>query len=202
MKHNLIKTDKYLLVVDNKIPQPGDYMCILSRGKGGRPNKYIVVAHDKGRSAKLAAITDGASKIIAHYPLNGAPYLFAVDVLPPSWRDSGEDVDKLAREEILYNDVKREWWKQGYNKAREKYEFTKEDMRKAIIMSSLSTVDFIPDRCDVIIQTIQQPKLPIGFECEMITRVYDVYPQRTEYKPKTIINAEGRTEWVGKYIYE
>lgn len=29
------------------------------------------------------------------------------------------DVEKKAREEILYNDQKREWWKQGYVKALE-----------------------------------------------------------------------------------
>jgi hypothetical protein len=29
------------------------------------------------------------------------------------------DVEKKAREEILYNDQKREWWKQGYNQALE-----------------------------------------------------------------------------------
>jgi hypothetical protein len=80
-------------------------------------------------------------------------------------------------------------------------------------MSSLSTVDFIPDRCDVIIQTIQQPKYPIAFECEIepkfkhIGSTKEVKGSGSRIKnkhagnPKTITNSEGRTEWVGKYIY-
>ena len=44
------------------------------------------------------------------------------------------DVEKKAREEILYNEQKREWWKQGYTQALEdnnEKKYTEEDMRKA-----------------------------------------------------------------------
>jgi hypothetical protein len=177
-------------------------------------------------------------KIISHLPLNGAPYLDGVDRLPPMDSGEEEDVKKLAEKVFPYpTDIKdrndriiqtygvkpynhakiekyRRIWVDGHNKSREKYEFTKEDMRKAIIMSSLSTVDFIPDRCDVIIQTIQQPKYPIAFECEVepkfkhIGSTKEVKGSGSRIKnkyagnPKTITNSEGRTEWVGKYIYE
>ena len=196
MKHNLIKTDNYLLVFDK-----------LSEIKEGDWYKTPLDIYSQFNGTEKLPI--GTRRVASHAPLNGAPYLDGVDVLPPTWRDSGEEESKTNFAEVFYRLLKNtyptfEEWIEAieYRKqSREKYKFTEEDMRKAIIMSSLSTVDFIPDRCDVIIQTIQQPKYPIAFECEMITRVYDVYPQRTEYKPKTIINSEGRTEWVGKYIY-
>jgi len=44
------------------------------------------------------------------------------------------DVENRAREEILYNDQKRKWWKQGYNQALEdnkEKKYTEEDLRKA-----------------------------------------------------------------------
>jgi hypothetical protein len=36
------------------------------------------------------------------------------------------DLDELAREEILYNDQKREWWKEGFQKALELLTFKSE----------------------------------------------------------------------------
>jgi hypothetical protein len=191
MKRNLIKTDNYLLVVDDSEIKEVDWYLTTNTNHIAKATESITPK-------------EWGKKIISHAPLNGAPYLDGVDDLPPMGNDEKDDIEVLANKmtnHLTFPEERREGIVCGYNKAREKYEFTKEDMRKAIIMSSLSTVDFLPDRCDVIIQTIQQPKYPIAFEYEMITRVYDVYPQRTEYKPKTTINAEGRTEWVGKYIY-
>jgi hypothetical protein len=52
---------------------------------------------------------------------------------------------------------------------------------------------------------IDRPKLPIVFECEMEPILAkDKYGHQIlgTYAPKTITNSEGRTEWVGKYIYE
>jgi hypothetical protein len=53
-------------------------------------------------------------------------------------------------------------------------------------------------------KSLQQPKLPIGFECET-ERVFkhNEHMEREFYHvPKTITNSEGRVEWVGKYIWE
>jgi hypothetical protein len=57
-----------------------------------------------------------------------------------------------------------------------------------------------------IINSLQQP-MPIAFECEIEISVFGaentLYDATIEdyVKLKTIINSEGRTEWVGKYIY-
>jgi hypothetical protein len=202
MRHEVTKADNYLLVLDYKDVQPGDSFLLNFDHPSGRIRRCHRVC-DNGREDLLMISPDGfgfsyrreCKRISAHIPLNGAPYLDGVDRLPPM--GNGEDVDKLAREEILYNDDKREWWKQGYNKAREKYEFTKEDLRKAIIMSSLSSVDIQDNRCDGIIQSIQQPKLPIAFESEISNPMFAL-----SIEPRKTTNSEGRTEWVGKYIYE
>ncbi len=65
-----------------------------------------------------------------------------------------------------------------------------------------------------IIESYHQPKLPIAFECEVepkfknIGSTKEVKGSGSRIKnkyagnPKTFINSEGRTEWVGKYIYE
>jgi hypothetical protein len=230
MRHEITKADNYLLVLDYKDVQPGDSFLLNFDHPSGRIRRCHRVC-DNGKEDLLMIDPDGfgfsyrreCKRISAHLPLNGAPYLDGVDVLPRLNQD--DEVDKLAEERFPVKNeaaldiieclqIKQEVYAEGYNKAREKYKFTEEDMRKAIIMSSLSTVDFIPDRCDVIIQTIQQPKYPIAFECEVVFAsanhaqalqpichpLMDVAIMQN-FKPKTITNSEGRTEWVGKYIY-
>jgi hypothetical protein len=212
MKYKVIPTEKYILVVDDSEIKEGDFIYDLDI-------KRIVIADDLKVATSKASLCWYYKKIISHTPLNGAPYFDGVDVLPPNWRDNGEDVDKLAREEILYNDNKREWWKQGYNKAREKnqndliktlmgfdLEIKKQLLRYPEIEHSLHArmCDDINDVRGRFIQSLQQPKLPIAFECET-ERVFkhNEHMEREYYDvPKTIINAGGRKEWVGKYIYE
>jgi hypothetical protein len=102
--------------------------------------------------------------------------------------------------------------KDGYNKAKEKYKYTEEDLRKcwkacldfnkpAGSDSGINLEDFI--------QSLQQPKYPIGFECEMEKdfRYNDDgekigLPIHDTNKPKTTNNSQGQTVLEGKYIYE
>ena len=208
MKHNLIKTDNYLLMFGK-----------LSEIKEGDWYKTPLDIYSQFNGTEKLPV--GTKRVVAHLPLNGAPYLDDVDSLPPMGNDEEDDIEVLANKmtnHLTFPEERREGIVCGYNKARETYEFTKEDMRKAIIMSSLSTVDFIPDRCDVIIQTIQQSKLsvlPVAFEFEVerVCRLMsaDIVEKEgwikventksTYTRVKTIINSEGRIEWVGKYIY-
>lgn len=160
MKHNLIKTDNYLLVVEY-------------------------------------------SKIISHLPLNESPVLENVPLLP-----------SLPKEDVCW----------GYNKAKEKYKYTEEDLKKACIMyaqwitggtPSLRIAQNPGERFEQIIQSLQHhPKYPIAFECEMRTswkketllemEASGYNPKDYPFAPcpKIITNSQGRTEWVGKYIYE
>ena len=212
MKRNLIKTDNYLLVVDDSDTRKGDW-C------------YAILSKQTFENINPNLKDNDKKKIISHAPLNGAPYLDPVDVLPPTWRDGGEEdsVEQLAEEHAEHQfkgisdrtsmfECKNDF-KSGYQEAREKYKFTEEDLRNAFYNGWLYRGEQeyqYPKAINEFIQSIQQHKLPIAFECET-ERVenndvvfedgsFNKPPYR--YAPKTIINSEGRTEWVGKYIYE
>jgi hypothetical protein len=193
MTHPIIKTDNYLLVVDElsdvKDENIGD---VFKETKDGVTKTY---------------------KIIYHLPLNNAPTLEGVPLLPPL---EDEEYDFA---EIFYNICKAtiehfdDWVEaKEYNKskAKEKYKYTEEDLRKcwkacldfnkpAGSDSGINLEDFI--------QSLQQPKYPVAFDCEMVTPYTDGYADdrvRRFYgvpEPKTITNSQGLTQLVGKYIY-
>lgn len=64
------------------------------------------------------------------------------------------------------------------------------------------------EQVDKFIQALNQPKLPVAFECyvdNILSHNADagadalVNPNFGE--PKTFTNSEGRTEWFGKYLF-
>lgn len=209
MKHTIIKTENYLLVVSDEEIKVGDwYLTFVNEEVVGGPRKCEDVNWSFSH----------CKKIIAHHPLNNTPYLDGVDILPPL--DNGEKDDNVEQiaERMLppQGTPHRKWVKmgliEGYNKAREKYKFTEDDMSKAWSDGYHRKVDEIKGNkllyfTDTII-SLQQSQYPIGFECEisvfrerptdMRNHIYD----KTYEVPKTITNSEGKTEWVGKYVWE
>jgi hypothetical protein len=217
MKYNLIKTDNYLLVVDDSEIKEGDW--IKWDNKVGRAVDTTYLPSTK--------------KIISHAPLNGARYLGGVDVLPSIPQE--DDVDSICMKDLqdffgtdIHLTPKGEEYisifKTVYNKCREKYKFTEEDMLQAAKYGYefRDTTSFpehnFEDSCinntKQWLKSRQQPKYPIAFECEVepkfkhIGSTKEVKGSGSRIKnkhagnPKTFINSEGRTEWVGKYIYE
>jgi hypothetical protein len=90
----------------------------------------------------------------------------------------------------------------GYNKSKEKYKYTEEDLRIAIQQAFLSGVERLEDFEKVesmIMENIQQPKYPIGFECEIEVYMHSINGDIV--KPKTTTNSNGQTVWVGKYLF-
>jgi hypothetical protein len=197
MKHNIIKTDNYLLIVSDEEIKIGDLALNLST------KNWVTYMGIKGLDSHF-------KKIIYHLPLNNSRILEGVDLLPPI----EDEVDELADEltsHLTFPEERRVGIVLGYNKAKEKYKYTEEDMRKVCIMyaqwvtggtPSLRIAQNPDERFEQIIQSLQQPKYPIGFECEMVTRVLDVYPQTINHIPKTTTNSQGQTQLVGTYIYE
>jgi hypothetical protein len=184
MKHNIIKTNNYLLVVDDSQIKIGDIVL----------EKYLDGTIGLEQIDTLNDIHNVLhKKIIAHLPLNGASTLNGVDLLPPI----EDDVERLAEEysknhsiyETAQDDVYHGFF-QGYNKAKAKYKYTEEDMREAFKAGQLDKGnnwyggDFIE-----FIKSLQQPKMPIGFEFET----------KDEYLKNGILI---KTEWVGKYIFD
>ena len=178
MKYDIIKTDNYLLVVDESEIKEGD--LVLSK-------LYEIISFGKNFTESLY------KKVIAHLPLNGSPILKGVDLLPPLEEDEVEKLAKKYTEETQSSRMKRVW-KAGYNQAKEKYKYTEEDLRKAMKYASEITNNKMKYMEDYI-QSLSQPKMPIGFERELVNIM-------GKGEPITERNSQGHTQWVGRYIYE
>ena len=208
MKQNIIKTDNYLLIISDEEIKENDFFYDLD-------TNYLKIK----QSWENSHLDFNSKKIIAHLPLNNSPILEGVDLLPPL----EDEVEKLSA------DYTEEWcgkrkvdvyihdaFKGGYNKAKEKYKYTEEDMRKVCIMyaqwvtggtPSLRIAQNPDERFEQIIQSLQQSKYPIGFECEIEVCVFGNHthydPKNEDYvKPKTTTNSQGQEVLEGKYIYE
>jgi hypothetical protein len=224
MKRNLVKIDDYLFVMgDHYKSDKFPYLVIEKLNTGEYSIWQVDNPNDWDEKTQY--------QILVHVPLNGAPYLHGVDVLPRLNQD--DEVDKLAEERFpIKNEaaldiieclqIKQEVYAEGYNKAREKYKFTEEDMMEVMEIYSDWVQDVDSDtfyktyklKLRQVIQSLQQPKYPIAFESEVepkfkhIGSTKEVKGSGSRIKnkhagnPKTFINSEGRTEWVGKYIYE
>jgi hypothetical protein len=198
MTHPIIKTENYLLVVDDSEIKQSDWICNEER------EPYIVKCIGKGSLR-------GWAKITYHLPLNNAPILEGVPLLPPL-EDEAEKLAKKHGSSI--------WDKRGrcvFDFMR--YKYTEEDLRKAwnaayIDALSLDEETYKPLFFEDFIQSIQQPKYPVAFECEMEYKDMVGYWYKVdeitkeavnrfdlETRPKTITNSQGLTQLVGKYIY-
>jgi hypothetical protein len=201
MTHKLIKTDNYLLVVDD------------SKIRDVRPFKDRWHLED-GRILNMFPdyLTDLSvcKLIIAHLPLNGSPLLEGVDLLPPYSRHQEDGVDELAEmnypmcewaeEQCL---VRRLAFMNGYNKAREKYKYTEEDMLEFANWCRIHDKKH-PNEVWMIGQLLTKyesiHQYPTVFEKEdVLTPSQIFYPNDVPYSsPKTITTAQG-VQWVGKY---
>lgn len=174
MKYDIIKTDNYLLVVDESEIKEGD--LVLSK-------LYEIISFGKNFTESLY------KKVIAHLPLNGSPILKGVDLLPPLEEDEVEKLAKKYTEETQSSRMKRVW-KAGYNQAKEKYKYTEEDVIKIVEKSRETGLT-----AEYLMLSLSQPKMPIGFERELVNIM-------GKGEPITERNSQGHTQWVGRYIYE
>ena len=86
----------------------------------------------------------------------------------------------------------------GYNKAKETYKYTEDDLRdiwKYIENNRVTYKEYL--------KSLNQPNLPVAFECEMFSSDDIKSVEKDWYKigeSKTITTLRG-TEWVGKYKF-
>ena len=188
MKKKIVYTDKYALILSDEEIKEGD---LVFGGLGGVDIKQY---------GKYFA--EDWIKIIAHLPLSDAPILEGVPLLPSfSWGQQ-DDVDFHFGE---LRNVDIDSFYAGYNKAKEKYKYTEEDVRRAIEMGTEIKGDGMDDMFftdDEIIKRLQQPSRPTHFECEMVRTPSQIfYTYDVPYhSPKTITNSQGQIELVGKYL--
>jgi hypothetical protein len=188
MKYDIIKTDNYLLVVNDSEIREGEYSI----------DEYKMLYGDVTKDKNL-------KKLIAHLPLNNSSILNGVNLLPPLeddvWNEGLEDVlNKLPYTKHLddgqYNDGVITGFEAGaiwgYNRAKEKYKWTDDDVIRIVEKSRETGLT-----AEFILLTLQQTRYPIAFECE--TWYNEFAGIRTN---KTITNPQNNTQWVGKYIYQ
>jgi hypothetical protein len=218
MKYDLMKIDDYLFIIGDLYKS--DKFPYLVAEKFGTDNNFSIWQVDNPNDLD----DKNQYRILAHRPLNGARYLDNIDVLPLlNQEDDIEDLfnNSWIGKKVNYNTDIGTSFKEAYNKAREKYNLT---LNKLIDMyiektgygmdmwskEENETMSTIAD----IIESLQQPKLPIAFECEIEPKFKHIGSSKevkgsgsrikNKYagNPKTFINFDGRSEWVGKYIYE
>jgi hypothetical protein len=207
MKNEIIYTDDYALIVSDEHikdvrPHKGKYHL----EDGLTINKFPDYLTDLG-ACKL---------IIAHRPLTDAPILEGVPLLPEFKKE--DDVVELALRTYPFGNSERNALITGYNKAKETYKYTEDDLIAVwniAFEEGVSLDDEINDPVSFkdVIQSLQQPKRPKYFECEMepkykhIGAVKGIYgsgfrKQNLMYGlPKTITNSQGQKELVGSYTY-
>lgn len=212
MKYEIIYIEDCALIVSDEEIKPGDFNvpsdCNKSSDISRTSEEDLVVVNDK---------FNGYKKIIGHRPFTSAAILEGVPMLPEFSLE--DDVEELAKDKFPYlgseqvksdqnrhTDTIRHGFKTGYDKAKETYKFTEEDLETAMLKISEYLLESIEnnkvpnsgEKVDEIIQSLQQPKRPKYFQIEMLCYVN---PEFNEY-PKTITNSEGQTELVGECIYE
>jgi hypothetical protein len=142
MKHNIIKTKNYLLVVDDKKTIE---------------NWYYNESEDKVDSIEFTPTVIGGTivhNIKAHLPLNNSPILLDIDLLPPledevkklAECEYGTDIDSIrgSTHYDLNTDLKRGFVR-GYNKSKEKYQKDNEIYKNAY----LKLLEFIKNKLDI-----------------------------------------------------
>jgi hypothetical protein len=232
MTHNIIKTDNYLFVVDDSDIRKGDWYlrynqfhmkCTeLKTSFNEALKKEEIIIKSEVCGDPYERSKDFIKKIIAHLPLNNSPVLEGIDLLP-ALEDGVEESEK-AFTEVLDIETKQVYDKMfldatehgfiiGYNKAKEKYKFTEEDLREVLFevlntskeeCCATHTKDSIVRR---VIKSLQQPKIPDAFECKMVT-MNKGYTEESDYPyqqcdiPKITTNSQGLTQWVGSYIFK
>lgn len=206
MEKTIVKTDNYLLVVDDSDLKNGEY-CIDGYG-------HLLPFVDLSVLG-LGYDKETIKKITFHLPLNNAPILEGVLLLPPL--EDEDDVQNLAKD-YLFNDYQNHFnvktndeqfgvlkgYMNGYNKAREKYKFTEEDMMKAYRLGNAflnsDSLDF-KETFDDLIQSLSQSKTPTHFDFEMEDELAIDGHTIIGRNPKTTTNSQGQEVACGKYVY-
>jgi hypothetical protein len=208
MKHEIIYTKDYALIVSDEKVGEGSFIYETNIGEVSMVDKWYCEILEKGGKVEPFV------KVIAHRPLTDAAILKDVPLLPEFAQE--DDVEKIA--DVLkvgstyrdYEHLVKRGIIIGYNKAKETYKYTEADIQKAFIAGEERIINK-PNSSELddftnFIQSLQQPKRPIHFKCEMINSLNgwvsdDDNSWIDSQYPRKIRNSQGQTELVGKYIF-
>ena len=219
MKKELIKTYNYLLVVDDSEIKVGDWFlsndneilkCINKEDKFVWYERFTVPGVSKESQPFSIHVNLNPKKIIAHLPLNDSPILEGVPLLPPlEVEDNNKDL--FYQKQVMnpyptggqsYASYEKGFI-DGYNKAKEKYKFTEEDMINfacKVYNENYHKDDSFFTTAEAVIKSFSQPKTPTHFEFEMDCTLVGL-ALSDSCKIKTTTNSQGQQVACGKYIY-
>jgi hypothetical protein len=218
MKHEIIYTEHYALIVSGEQIKEGDW-CFL------KENHYVNGGFGKYNTKKAIGYglhgTDFFKKVIAHRPLTDAPILKGVPLLPKFIQEDDAENAVMEFKELYGSlgatDYELSAFSKGYNKAKETYNLTLTKLLDLYIEETGYGMDMwskeenqTMSTITKIIQSLQQPKRPKSILLETIYRVKSGTIQEHKdglagfeyYEPKTTTNSQGQTELVGTYFYE
>jgi len=203
VKFKIIETPDYILAVSDEEIKESDYLYFWN-GQSG-------TIHKLKENQSSDNMYGSGLKIIAYRPKNDAPEL-DLPLLPEMIVDDRENLADITWEPFKAIDGSCEkgeyehWlFMQGFKTATKVY--SEEDLMKAIMMSATSNTDFLPDRCEEIIQSLKQPKAPKWFVAETqmfwnrnTDRSVPTKDDLDEVLKTTTINS--KTYLIGTYKYE
>jgi hypothetical protein len=195
MTHNIIKTHNYLLIVSDEEIKEGDWHMYSNKdGSLNGPYGFRRFLHNDYRCLNAYK----CKKLISHLPLNNSPVLKGVPLLPPL--EDGETMCPYPEEKQNAID-----WHNGYNKAKEKYNADLGELLSNFYLFATNGEVCDHEVINEFIQSIQQSKTPVEFECESTQYTVDEMSKlplgTVNQKPKTTTNSQGQTVLAGKYIY-
>ena len=194
MTHKLIKTDNYLLVVDDSEIKEGDWyktpLGIYSQFNG------------------TEKLLEGTKKVSAHLPLNGLPILEGVPLLPPYSRHQEDGLDDAVMSfkeswiKLGVTDYELSAFSEGYNKAREKYKYTEEDVIRIVEKSRETglTAEYLMLSSQYPTEFVSEDEISHEGNGTYSTDLMDIGVSNLKpiKVPKTIITIQGR-QWKGEY---
>ncbi len=174
MEHKIIKTENYLLVVSDEKIKEDDYALL---------NKKTHLEIQKALPSCLKNAFKNAECWNVENEVHEAGHKKIIAHLPLNGVPYLEGVGVLPKIEDDINTRLGEAC----------------DLLKELLSESPPPKEFVDNK----IKSLKQPKLPIAFECEV--KEYGQYDcgvfMKDDEELETITNSEGRTQWVGTYIY-
>jgi hypothetical protein len=155
-----------------------DYIFALNKAEDKLVLHAIVSENLEVISTKMAK----CPLITHHLPLNNAPVLEGVELLPPL-EDNELWITELTSSLKDEHTIKtaKTCLKSGYNKAKQKYKYTEEDvktimywtanMTKGKLDSGLKECDIV-DSIEVKLESLSKQKLPTAFDTETKEYIY------------------------------
>ena len=201
MKHEIIYTEHYALIVSDEKVVEGDTLFCTEI-------KNLMIG---GITSEQLRYLDSEifKKVIAHRPLTDAPILEGVPLIPLFSRCQEDGAENAVSEfkktygSLGAADYELSAFSKGYNKAKETYKYTEEDILDAWELGASEGLPLTREKKDKLIKSLQQPKRPKYFECEYkpITPHKYTVDDHLEVELKTITNSQGQKELVGEYTY-